>query len=104
MILLSPRTISSSLCSGIVKEHDGWIDVVRMPASVQTSEGGSQSALVEIDVLLQDAPGPANGVSDRLFEVKDEVAWITINRPRVLNAFREQTLDEMTGQALQMRR
>ena len=27
--------------------------------------------------------------------MKDQVAWITINRPRVLNAFREQTLDEM---------
>ena len=33
--------------------------------------------------------------SDILFEVKDQVAWITINRPRVQNAFREQTLDEM---------
>ena len=32
---------------------------------------------------------------DILFEVKDQVAWVTINRPRVLNAFREQTLDEM---------
>jgi dihydroxynaphthoic acid synthetase len=32
---------------------------------------------------------------DILFEVKDQVAWITINRPRVLNCFREQTLDEM---------
>ena len=32
---------------------------------------------------------------DILFEVKDQVAWITINRPRVLNSFREQTLDEM---------
>jgi naphthoate synthase len=32
---------------------------------------------------------------DIIFEVKDQVAWITINRPRVLNAFREQTLDEM---------
>lgn len=31
-----------------------------------------------------------------LFEVKDDVAWITINRPDVMNAFREQTLDEIT--------
>jgi dihydroxynaphthoic acid synthetase len=33
--------------------------------------------------------------TDILFEVKDQVAWVTINRPRVLNCFREQTLDEM---------
>ena len=26
--------------------------------------------------------------TDILFEVKDQVAWVTINRPRVLNAFR----------------
>jgi len=32
---------------------------------------------------------------DILFEVRDNVAWITINRPRYRNAFREQTLDEM---------
>ena len=31
-----------------------------------------------------------------LFEVENDVAWITINRPEVLNAFREQTLDELT--------
>lgn len=30
-----------------------------------------------------------------VFEVKENVAWITINRPEVRNAFREQTLDEM---------
>ena len=33
--------------------------------------------------------------TDILFEVADDVAWITINRPEVRNAFREQTLDEI---------
>src|SRR5213592_5225704 len=33
--------------------------------------------------------------SDILYEVKHQVAWVTINRPRVMNAFREQTLDEL---------
>jgi enoyl-CoA hydratase/carnithine racemase len=37
----------------------------------------------------------AKKYSDILYEVKDQVAWVTINRPRVLNSFREQTLDEM---------
>jgi len=37
----------------------------------------------------------AKKYSDILFEVKDQVAWITINRERVLNAFREQTLEEL---------
>jgi dihydroxynaphthoic acid synthetase len=32
---------------------------------------------------------------DILFRVTDQVAWITINRPTVLNSFREQTLDEL---------
>jgi len=32
---------------------------------------------------------------DILYTVEDNVAWVIINRPRVLNAFREQTLDEM---------
>ena len=38
---------------------------------------------------------PAKKYEDILFEVKDQVAWITINRERVLNAFREQTLEEL---------
>lgn len=37
----------------------------------------------------------ARGYRDILFEVRDEVAWVTINRPRSRNAFREQTLDEL---------
>src|SRR5436309_4218795 len=37
----------------------------------------------------------AKKYSDILYEVKDQVAWVTINRPRVLNSFREQTLDQM---------
>lgn len=30
-----------------------------------------------------------------IYEVRDHVAWITIDRPEVKNAFREQTLDEL---------
>ena len=33
---------------------------------------------------------------DIVYEVVDQVAWITINRPQVLNACRELTLDEIT--------
>lgn len=33
--------------------------------------------------------------TDILVETTDQVTWITINRPRVMNAFREQSLDEM---------
>lgn len=40
-------------------------------------------------------PAKKSKYRDILFEVKDQVAWVTINRPRVLNCFREQTLDEM---------
>src|SRR5690606_20269564 len=32
---------------------------------------------------------------DIKFEVEDGVAWVTINRPEVRNAFRERTLDEL---------
>jgi dihydroxynaphthoic acid synthetase len=35
------------------------------------------------------------GYADILYDVKDQVAWVTINRPSVRNAFREQTLDEL---------
>ena len=30
-----------------------------------------------------------------IYEVRDGVAWVIINRPRYRNAFREQTLDEL---------
>ena len=40
-------------------------------------------------------PSDDRNYGDILYQVKDQVAWITINRPRVMNAFREQTLDEM---------
>ena len=33
--------------------------------------------------------------TDILFEVKNQIAWVTINRTPVLNAFREQTLEEL---------
>ena len=36
--------------------------------------------------------GAVRKYRDILYEVKDQVAWVTINRPRVLNAFREQSL------------
>jgi dihydroxynaphthoic acid synthetase len=35
------------------------------------------------------------GYREIFFEVKDGVAWVSINRPKVMNAFREQTLDEL---------
>src|SRR3970040_1957856 len=41
------------------------------------------------------AQSTARNYQDIRYEVKDQVAWVTLNRPRVLNAFREQTLDEM---------
>src|SRR3974390_2852591 len=40
-------------------------------------------------------PPAARHYGEILYEGKDQVAWVTINRPRVMNAFREQTLDEL---------
>ena len=38
---------------------------------------------------------PTPKFKEIIYEVKDGVAWITINRPEVHNSFREQTLDEL---------
>ncbi|HEV8458145.1 MAG TPA: enoyl-CoA hydratase-related protein, partial [Methylomirabilota bacterium] len=41
--------------------------------------------------------------SDILYEKKDGVAWITINRPGVRNAFRTRTVAELTEAFLDAR-
>ena len=41
---------------------------------------------------------------DIIFEVADQVAWVTINRPKVLNAVRELTLDEVIDAMKSVRR
>src|SRR3970040_1447199 len=58
-----------------------------MPASNQTSARKASKPTAPKSIT--------RNYRDILYEVKDQVAWVTINRPRVLNAFREQTLDEM---------
>ena len=44
---------------------------------------------------MPDPASPPTTYRDIRFEVDDHVAWVTIDRPWVLNAFREQTLDEL---------
>ncbi len=41
----------------------------------------------------------ANEYGEISYEVKDNVGWLTIQRPEVKNAFREQTLDEIADAA-----
>jgi enoyl-CoA hydratase/carnithine racemase len=41
----------------------------------------------------------ANEYGEISYEVRDNVAWLTIERPEVKNAFREQTLDEIAEAA-----
>ena len=54
--------------------------------------------MVDFLFQLEDALSKVNrptGYKEILFEVKNGAAWVTINRPEVMNAFREQTLDEL---------
>src|SRR5207253_9171894 len=40
-------------------------------------------------------PGDPMPYDDILYDARDGVAWITINRPEVRNAFRAKTVDEL---------
>jgi dihydroxynaphthoic acid synthetase len=55
----------------------------------------NDSVKCEGEKRMSTSAGDAKTYKEILFEVKDDVAWVTINRPEVRNAFREQTLDEL---------
>src|SRR3970040_1132879 len=58
-----------------------------MPASNQTSARKASKPAAPKSIT--------RNYRDILYEVKDQVAVVPLTRPRVFNAFREQTLDEM---------
>src|SRR5262249_44790186 len=74
----------------------------RPPSAVIQGRGRAKLRPEETIMAKKPAKAPRTktvaekgGYTDILYDVKDQVAWVTINRPRVLNAFREQTLDEL---------
>src|SRR5262245_31522474 len=69
--------------------------VIRGRGSATRAEGTDNMAKKPAKAPGTRTVATSGGYTDILYDVKDQVAWVTINRPRVRNAFREQTLDEL---------
>src|SRR5712671_4201202 len=104
---VGPRGQRARMLAEMRRRHDGRVAhptkprLVGHPALSYKAAGGQVAPKARIMAKRpakapRSKPVAANGgYTDILYDVKDQVAWVTINRPRVLNAFREQTLDEL---------
>ena len=71
-------------CQTAGRAQSGKLDARKSSSPEDTASGDSMPAKQK-----------ARKYTDIKYAVRNQVAWVTINRPRVLNAFREQTLDEI---------